>query len=380
MRPRKDPVRVIDGCSRLSIFALLSTRTSCTFTYEFSSLPTTASLILRTRSHLDRVENTDPTFQNRSMTIHRRHQQSYDHRLRELVQKTGDPSIATDLGVPRSTATTWLHESPRQVVTLDVFDMKDPELRVQVLQLRHRISKLISLLRLLLTVHRVSGFHLAEQRIPDGRSKVILLRAIHRAREFFSLRAVLRISRLSPTRYHSWTRSREQCRLDDSSSCPQTSPPQLTTSEVRAIKAMVTSVEYRHVPTGTLAILAQRLGKVFASPSSLYKLIRQHGWRRPRLRVHPAKPKVGLRTLRPNEAWHIDKIPDRARRRTGTPAVPASRTPARTAGPDRTRSVPGMSRGVPVIPCRVPWITGPGGGIRGRLRWIGPKSSACWGA
>jgi putative transposase len=69
---------------------------------------------------------------------------------------------------------------------------------------------------------------------------------------------------------------------------------------------MVTALEYRHVPTGTLAVLAQRLGKVWASPSTWYHLVRKFGWRRPRLRVHPAKPKVGLRTTRADEMWHID--------------------------------------------------------------------------
>jgi putative transposase len=58
----------------------------------------------------------------------------------------------------------------------------------------------------------------------------------------------------------------------------------------------MTAVEYRHLPTGTLAVLAQRLGKVWASPSTSYALVRKYGWRRPRLRVHPAKPKVGIRT------------------------------------------------------------------------------------
>jgi hypothetical protein len=72
------------------------------------------------------------------------------------------------------------------------------------------------------------------------------------------------------------------------------------------IEDMVTSPQYRHVPTGTLAVLAQRLGKVWASPSTWYRLVRQNGWRRPRLRVHPAKPKIGLRTTRANEMWHID--------------------------------------------------------------------------
>jgi transposase InsO family protein len=69
---------------------------------------------------------------------------------------------------------------------------------------------------------------------------------------------------------------------------------------------MVTSADYRHVPTGTLAVLAQRLGTVSASPSTWYRLVRAYGWRRPRLRAHPAKPKVGLRTTRPDEMWHID--------------------------------------------------------------------------
>ena len=83
-------------------------------------------------------------------------------------------------------------------------------------------------------------------------------------------------------------------------------PHRLTASEVRTIEDMVTAPQYRDVPTGTLAILAQRLGTVWASPSTWYRLVRQHGWRRPRLRVHPAKPKVGLRTTRADEMWHID--------------------------------------------------------------------------
>jgi hypothetical protein len=93
---------------------------------------------------------------------------------------------------------------------------------------------------------------------------------------------------------------------DDRSSCPRTSPHRLTPSEVQAIGAMVSSPEYRHVPTGTLAVLAQRLGRVSAPPSTWYRLVWKYGWRRPRVRVPPAKPEVGLRTRRPDEVWHID--------------------------------------------------------------------------
>ena len=60
------------------------------------------------------------------------------------------------------------------------------------------------------------------------------------------------------------------------------------------------------MPTGTLARLAQRIGKVFASASTWYRLVREHQWRRPRQRVHPAAPKTGIRAARPNEIWHVD--------------------------------------------------------------------------
>jgi len=47
------------------------------------------------------------------MTTTGRPQQRYDHRLRDLVQGTRDLTIATDLGVPRSTARGWLGKHRR---------------------------------------------------------------------------------------------------------------------------------------------------------------------------------------------------------------------------------------------------------------------------
>jgi hypothetical protein len=43
-----------------------------------------------------------------SMPTTARLQQHYDHRLRNLVQRTGEVTVATDLGVPRSTPRGWL--------------------------------------------------------------------------------------------------------------------------------------------------------------------------------------------------------------------------------------------------------------------------------
>jgi putative transposase len=62
----------------------------------------------------------------------------------------------------------------------------------------------------------------------------------------------------------------------------------------------------KNKPKPVVSRLAQRLGKVYASTGSWYRLVRKHGWTRPRARIYPPKPKVGIRATKPNEIWHID--------------------------------------------------------------------------
>jgi len=68
-------------------------------------------------------------------TTGRRQLQRYDDRLRDLVQRTGDVTIATELGVPRSTARGWLGDAQKVVVSLDVTNLKASELQQEVLKL-----------------------------------------------------------------------------------------------------------------------------------------------------------------------------------------------------------------------------------------------------
>ena len=178
-------------------------------------------------------------------------------------------------------------------------------LQRELLFLRRRVSRLLSLLHLVVVAIRVLDFSFDRVRIPDGARKQRLLRAIERTRTHLPLRDVLKLIGMSSTRYHAWL-GKQECGLDDLSCCPKSSPQQLTRQECLVIRDMITADEYRHVSTGTLARLAQRLGKVFASPTTWYRLVRANNWRRPRLRVHPAKPTVGIRATRANETWHVD--------------------------------------------------------------------------
>ena len=232
--------------------------------------------------------------------------QTYDHRLRELVRQTGNVGVATCVGVPRSTAAGWLQGSSRPTVTVDVVSMTEQALQAEVLRLRQQVAKLRAIARILFACFRALDIDLSRRRVSDGPSKARLLRAVERGRDVLPLRKALATIGLSASRLHAWKRAERGCDLDDHSSCPNTSPHRVTSAEIDAIKEMVTSPDYRHVPTGTLAVLAQRIGRVFASATTWRRLVRERGWRRPRLRVHPAKPKIGIRAEKPNEIWHID--------------------------------------------------------------------------
>lgn len=126
-----------------------------------------------------------------------RRQRVYDHRLRELVRRTGDVGVATRLGVPRSTVAGWLHNAPQPVVSHDIVAMGDVALRAEALELRRRVRALGGVVGLLLAVIRVSGIRLDRAYISDPTARNDLLGAIERARKVLPVGTVLRILRVS---------------------------------------------------------------------------------------------------------------------------------------------------------------------------------------
>ena len=234
-----------------------------------------------------------------------RFQRSYDHRLRNFVRSTGDVRHATRIGVPRSTASGWITRESRPVLSLKTHNSDLEQLECEVVRLRSQVAKLRAIVRLILLVLKLSGFKLERSRIPSGIDKQRILKAVGEAAAVIPLRAVIAFLRLSSSRFHAWNKS-ETCGLSDRSSCPRTTPSRFTIAEIETIRELATSREYRHLNTGALARLAQRIGKVFASPRSWYRLVKTHGWKRPRNRIYPPKPKIGVRAVKPNEIWHVD--------------------------------------------------------------------------
>ena len=232
---------------------------------------------------------------------------AYDHRLREQVVRTGTKCLPKHVAIPRSTVSTWRRRGSRLVVTIEPIEQDRQQLVDTIAKLGRRVRILAAVVRVLLALLRASGFTFAGERLPEGAAKAGILRAISSATPCLPLAVILRIAHLEPGRYHVWKRaSTWACGLEDRSSCPRTSPSQLLPIEVANIKDMVLAPENRHMTLRTLAIYAQRIGSVFASPTTWAKLVRERGWLRPRLRVYPAKPNVGVRATAPNEIWHVD--------------------------------------------------------------------------
>jgi len=175
-----------------------------------------------------------------------RTRRAYDHRFREQVARFGAKVVARQVQIPRSTASTWRRRGLRPVITTEPFDEEK----------QHALDSSV--------------------------------RWEKRARALAAVvRRLARIVGMEPGRFHAWRRAENVCQLTDRSSCPRTSPGQLTGSEVAVVKEMVLAPEYRHMPLGTLARYAQRIGRVFAAPSTWAKL-------------------VGVRASQPNEIWHVD--------------------------------------------------------------------------
>jgi hypothetical protein len=136
------------------------------------------------------------------MTTTGRLQQRCDHRLQDLVQRTGDVTIATNLGVPRSTARGWLGKASKVVVSLDVIDLWASELQQEVLELRRRVKKLTAALhRLALALLQSSGFTLTHERLPDGLAKIRILPRLGSCPSVCSVAGTPAVLRLSPSRF-----------------------------------------------------------------------------------------------------------------------------------------------------------------------------------
>ena len=137
-------------------------------------------------------------------------------------------------------------------------------------------------------------------------AKRSILRAIARATAHIGHSPALRILGLRPARLRQWKQADDRCELDDAPPCPRSVPARLTVQERSAMRDTVEADAFKHLSIRSLGLLAQRTGRMFASYETWCRTIRRYPWRRPRRRLYPATPKLGLRADRPGQWLHVD--------------------------------------------------------------------------
>ncbi len=230
----------------------------------------------------------------------------YDSRLRALVAQGGGAALIRELRIPRSTVWTWRRRPGGAVVSHETLAPGDNALREWVMVIGRKCEELSAKLDLQASLRDVMGWRLEGVRFPSAEIKERLLALAGKTAERLPLKERLTAIGLSLSRYKSWRMRRRKCELADRSSCPKLSPMKLTPGEVLEMGGMVCDKRYAHFPIRALAYHAARLGKVTASAGTWARYTWNHAWRRPRERVYPARPRIGLRAAAPNEYWHID--------------------------------------------------------------------------
>ena len=61
-------------------------------------------------------------------------------------------------------------------------------------------------------------------------------------------------------------------------SCPRVRPTRLSMVEIESMRTLAEGADHRHMSLRSLALHAQRIGNVVASPSTWYRVARKLAW------------------------------------------------------------------------------------------------------
>ena len=231
---------------------------------------------------------------------------SYDHRLKNSVACSRNSNLFPELAIPKRTTSRWASGVRLSVVTASEFSEDHCDLVAKLKDLEARCRGLTATLTLVRDACIIFGLPIDWSRLPEGEAKQKLIKAVDNCSTEIPLGLCLKEIGLSTSRYYRWRKLAFACQLSDVPSCPKLKPSKLTPKELSEMKELVTSPAFAHFSIRALSWLAKRTCSVFASATTWGRQIKAHKWLRPRIRLYPAKPKVGIRAIRPNQLWHID--------------------------------------------------------------------------
>jgi len=227
----------------------------------------------------------------------------YSDTVKNEVAKTKNVYLFPDLRIPRTTAQYWIKKQKTSgtasIIEIEsVFKKKSEFLEAELVKER-------AMRRLLETVRKVFPYDFRLRTLKNKQSRAQIVAAIQECLKFHKLNHCLDAIGLSKSSYRRWLSEISHCSKSNSP-CDRRRPSQLTEVEVKTMRKFVTSRKHAHISVSSLHLLAQRTGELFCSVETWYKYIRLFEWKRPWIKVKKDYKKIGIRSSRPNEIWHID--------------------------------------------------------------------------
>ena len=196
----------------------------------------------------------------------RKEYRRYDHRLRNMIARSGSIDDFLNLNIPQSTLKSQIKNGPKEYITIDQFELTSEELSKENIALKKSLAEELTKNNLISKTIRIFGFQIQYKRLPRPESKKSILNVVAEATNILSLKICLDIIGLSTARYFSWKKRSVKCSLEDQPSCPRSSVQRLTAVEINTIKSMYLDKKYLHYSISSLALKAKAIKEVFASP------------------------------------------------------------------------------------------------------------------
>ncbi len=231
----------------------------------------------------------------------------YDHRIKEIVIASGDPTLFRHVGVNTATAKNWIYGRYSKPITFDdgiyFSSIKDREIE----KLHREISKLKALVNLYHAVDKVVPLSLSKRNIKCREKRKMILSSVLDASKIVGLETATRFIGVSQSRYKRWRVGNQKCQISQSHSCVRRYPNQLSKRELEVIKNLVTSKKYAHMSSISLFHYARRKELLHCGDDTWYKYIDKYGWTRPFVRRSKKRFPDRVRIAHgPNEIIHID--------------------------------------------------------------------------
>jgi len=275
----------------------------------------------------------------------------YDHRIRESILETGDRNLYPELEIPQSRASvagqalatasattirSWVHRGLPDVATSELVAFDRVALISEIHALRQRTTLLAAVVGLLVAMLRVSKNRLDYERYSDDESKAVLLRSVaadtvgKRLASFAGPRTGkqgiaaqlgtsslaslgFEISPLAPGRGR--LRPRRPAELPAVEANAADFPggrEHAETGRERRVSPHVTAYDGspcsadRSCGRVAIDLVSRRRSRKRLASFAGPRMARKLAWRRPRRRLYPAKPKIGIRASAPGEMLHVD--------------------------------------------------------------------------